>query len=465
MSSFDRRPEEMLRELEVLRPVLPAQAIQNFESAIAKYKAWRGAALDELLKLLEEDGGTKSALGWSDKCSTMRAAAPQHFESALNSIELGTEAAATGYRWQLTLMTNEGKFFEELGKANAAQVRDYLVKNKASLEEYTKTLDGKWRAIVDNGNKLQAEEQSIYSEMLESTRRIVADFAAAERTAAEQMVYAGTFPVMIAEKLGGPIAGFFNPPEGMGKAIELAAGHLRGKMMFWLDANRALWGRLANYKALVQAEKGGVLPLFKETRREVHAYWECNKIDLARDWMSRFRSSLEGEWISRCPTAGQQEDAKAFYNAAFERVDEHLKSVETVARLFEDTWSGVFKGALAPKTIDELVDSQSWRANADELIAIRTPEVVGDLLNKLEGYYEESLERPLNSLLDRVGDLPEPAREEARRAIEQAKKRVEESLKTRIHDMQRQIGESLRWFEPAQIQQALDRGELEGELD
>jgi hypothetical protein len=42
---------------------------------------------------------------------------------------------------------------------------------------------------------------------------------------------------------------------------------------------------------------------------------------------------------------------------------------------------------------------------------------------------------------------------------------VEESIRVRIKELQQQVGESLRWFEPSRIQLALDRGELENELD
>ena len=207
-----------------------------------------------------------------------------------------------------------------------------------------------------------------------------------------------------------------------------------------------------------------VLPLFKETRREVYEYWEKNKVDVARDWMTRFRESLESRWLGQLPTPGQQEDGKDFYKDAFERMEKHLKAVEAVAREFEEKWTGVFKGPLAPKTIDELVDSPVWNVNAQELIAIRTPEVVSEILENMDGYYEESFEQPLKSLESKIGDLPETARDEARRAIASARARVEEALRTRIKDLQRQVGESLRWFEPAEIQRALDRSELADDI-
>jgi hypothetical protein len=465
MSDFSRRPEEMLRELEVLRPLLPEQAVKNLQDAIAKYKSWRSEALGELLEVLEEDDDDESARRWIDQCSTLRAEAPEFFEDALNNIQLETEAAAAGYRWQLTLMANESKFFEELGRVNAAQVRDYLASNRESLAAYTRTLDEKWRAIVENGNRLQSEEKKLYDEMLETTRRMVADFVIAERTAKEKMSYAATFPLLIIEKLGGMAADLAGLPDGMGEAGEEAARIAREKLEAWLAANRALQGRMANYQALVKAESGGVLPLFKETRREVYEYWEKNKVEVARDWISKFRSSLESDWAARCPTSGQQEDARDFYKAALERVEKHLQAVESIARSFEDKWTGVFKGALAPKTIDELVDSQSWRVNAETLISIRTPEVITRILENLDGYYEESFTNPLAKLEDKARDLPDGAREETRKAVELARKRVVDSIHTRIKDMQKQVGDSLNWFEPDRIKQLLDRTELESDLD
>ena len=162
-----------------------------------------------------------------------------------------------------------------------------------------------------------------------------------------------------------------------------------------------------------------MLPLFKETRKQVYEYWDKNNIERARDWMKKFQSSLESEWVSACPTYAQQDDAKDFYKAAFERVEKHLKAVEYVAKRFEEKWNGVFKGALAPKTIDELVDSTAWRTNAETLISIRTPAVINDLLDKMDGYYEESFEAPLEKLKDKVEDLSGEAKEETLRAVDQ----------------------------------------------
>lgn len=465
MSDFSKRPDELLKEIEAIRSVLPEQAVKNLQEAVAKYKPWRREALEDLLKVLEEDDDDESARSWSDLCNTMRADAPEFFEDALKNIQLSAEGAAVGYRWQLTVMANEGKFFEALGKANSAQVRDYLTANRESLKAYTETLDQKWRAIVDEGNKLQSEEKKLYEEMLAMTRRIVEEFTATERTYQEKIRYVGQFPLLAVEKLGGTAADLVGLPDGAGEAAEKAAEWLREKNQAWIESNKALQGRAANYRSLVQAEKGGVLPLFKETRKQVYEYWDKNDIERARDWMKKFQSSLESEWVSACPTYGQQDDAKDFYKAAFERIEKHFKAVEDVAKRFEEKWNGVFKGALAPKTIDELVDSTAWRTNAETLISIRTPAVINDLLDKMDGYYEESFEAPLEKLKDKVEDLSGEAKEETLRAVDRARKRVEESVRARIKAFQSEVGASLKWFEADEIKKTLDRADLEDGLD
>jgi hypothetical protein len=135
VADFSKRADELLKEIEAIKSVLPEQAVKNLQDAVDKYKSWRRDALEDLLAVLEEDDEDESARSWSDLCNAMRADAPEFFEDALKNIQLSAEGAAAGYRSQLTVMENEGKFFEALGKANAAQVRDYLCATRESLRE------------------------------------------------------------------------------------------------------------------------------------------------------------------------------------------------------------------------------------------------------------------------------------------------------------------------------------------
>jgi len=464
------RADELSKEIDgILTPVLPEQAIRNIRDALAVYMPRRRECLDDLLKILadESESTRETARAWTERCNSTRSAIPGIFENILRNIMLPTEAAAVGYRWHLTLVANEDKFFAALAKVNAAEVRDYLVANRQNLKSYTDTLDQKWRTIVGEGNKLQTDEKKVYDEMVDMTKRIVSEFAESERTMYEQTRQGGNLVLKGVEKGADIIEWVFDLPEGTADVLEKAAEALRERNEKWLEGNQYLQGRLANYKALVQAEKGGVLPLFKETRRQVYEYWDRNNAERARDWLAKAKSSLE-EWLTACPTYGQQDDAKRFYEEAFKLVEKHLNNVEAVASEFESTWNGVFKGALAPTTIDELIDTAAWRMNAETLAAIRTPSVVDELVKKMDGYYEESLAAPLEKLREHVQEIKEltdDQRAEALRAVDLVRKRAEDSVKARVKTLQQQVAASLNWFQPDAIQKSFDRTEMQGSLE
>jgi hypothetical protein len=325
-------------------------------------------------------------------------------------------------------------------------------------------LDQKWRAIVGEGNKLQSEEKKLYDEMVEMTKKIVSEFAAAERTVYEKTRQGGNYVLTAAEKGAKLIAYVLDLPDGTDDAIEKAAEALREANEKWLEGNQYIQGRLANYRSLVQAEKGGVLPLFKETRKQVYEYWDKYNPERARDWIAKAKRSLE-DWLTACPTHAQQDDAKRFYEEAFKALEKHLKNVEAIASEFESKWNGVFKGALATTTIDELLDTASWRMNAETLVAIRTPSVVDELVKKMDGYYEESFAAPIEKLRQQVDGLSDEHKAEALRAVELVRKHVEESVRARVKSLQQQVAASLNWFQPDSIQKSFDRSDLQGSLD
>jgi hypothetical protein len=467
MADFTGRAEELLKEIEgSLQPVLPEQAIRNIRDAVGVYMPQRRDCLEDLLKILadESESNPETARAWTDRCNVMRAAVPGIFDNVLRNIVLPTDAAAVGYRWHMTLVANEDRFFAALANVNAAQVRDYLVANRQSLKSYTDVLDQKWRAIVGEGNKLQSDEKKLYDEMLEMTKKIVSDFAAAERTVYESARQGGNVVLTVAEKGAKVIEQVLGLPDGVSDSIETTATVLREENERWLAGNQYILGRMANYRSLVQAEKGGVLPLFKETRRQVYEYWDRNNAERARDWLARAKRSLE-DWLSACPTPAQRDDAKRFYEEAFKAVETHLKNVETLASEFESKWNGVFKGALAATTIDELLDTASWRMNAEMLVAIRTPSVVDELVKKMDGYYEESFAAPLDKLKQTVEGLSDERKAEAVRAVDLVRKRVEESVKARVKSLQQQVASSLNWFQPEAIQRSFDREDMHGSLE
>ncbi|MCP3136656.1 hypothetical protein [Pyxidicoccus xibeiensis] len=466
MPDYTSRADEMLKEIEAIQNKLPEDAARKLREAMSQYLSLRKACLDDLVKLVEDESSsnTSAAGQWRSRCEAVRSALAEPFENALRNLELPAPAAAAGYGWQMGNKVKEEQFFAALTEINVATVRDYLVANHQSLKEYSQTLDEKWKRITSETDTLQSEEQKAYQAMLQMTREIIKKFAEEERTLYEKARQAGQFVLSGAEQ-GLDLLGEFIPwMKGVAAVISPAAERLKQLNEFWLQTNSMLFGRMGNYQSLVQAERGGILPLFKETRRQVEEYWQKNGLERAREMLNGGKSSLDG-WLSACPTPAQKEDARRFYDAAYASLEKHLKNVEAVASEFERKWNGVFKGALSPSVADELIDGSAWRINARTLAEIGTPALVTSMVEKLDGYYEESFEEPLAHLRAQVKEFPEASRTDALRALDEVQKSVESSVRERIKALQQSVLSSLDWFRPGALEKAFSREDLRDALE
>lgn len=468
MPDYTSRADELIKEIEALQPRLPEEAAKKMRQAVADYLALRKACLDDLLQIASDQGSsTRETAGrWTDRCNSMRSSILQPFENQLKSIT-PPEALAIVSEWQGKTVTNEDKFFSSLAGVNAASVRDYLVANQQSLKDYTQTLDEKWKKITGEEDKLHTEEQKAYKEMLELTNKVVKDLSEKHRTAYEQIRKAEqeVLDVLKVEKAADVILKALDIKlHGAGSVIKSAAQTVGLFNQIWLETNPAILGRMANYQALVQAEKGGVLPLFKETRKQVAEYWEKNGIDKAKNMVSGARSSLDN-WLSSCPTSAQKDDAKRFYDAVYSAIEKHIAAVETTASEFEKKWNGVFKGALSSTVVDDLIDFNEWKMNARTFVEAGTFAAVDDLVKQMDGYYSSSFQDSLGQLKEMVSGLPEGSRAGALEAVEALRKEIESTIRDRIVAMHQQIANSLNWFQPGAIEKAFDRSELKGALE
>jgi len=465
MSDYTSHAAELLKEIDEMASKLPEEATKKLREAVYAYMPLRKSCLEELLTFITDDSTSNkdNASRFKSRCETMRSAVAQPFEDALKNIVLSTEAAAAGYGWQMSNKVKEEQFFSGLSGVNVAEVRDYLVSNKQSLEEYTKTLDEKWKTIKSKEDDLQTEEQKNYQEALDMTNRIIAEFATQERTLKEDFSKAGSYALTGLQK-GSSIVEWIlqqliNAPDGTGKLIELISEKLNETNKKWLETNAAIVGRIVNYKNLVQAEKGGILPLFKETRKEVSEYWDKYGVEKAETKYKGAKDTLDN-WISACPTSAQKEDGKSFSEAALSALEKHMSNVKSVASTFESNWNGVFKGALKTDVIDELIETAPWRMRAKTLVEINTPDVVARFLENMNGYYEGSLEEPLDKLRDYVKTFPSEQQDDALKVIDACKASMEKAVRDRIKNMQQEIGASLNWFKASSIEETFNRDEL-----
>jgi hypothetical protein len=468
MPDYTSRADELTKEIDALQPRLPEEVTKKMHQAVYDYLPLRKACLDELLEIAsDQSSSNKETAGrWTGRCNTMRSSVIQPFENQLKSIT-PPEALVIVSEWQGKTVTNEDKFFSTLAGVNAASVRDYLVANQQSLKDYTQTLDEKWKKITGEEDTLHAEEQKAYKEMLELTNKVVKELSEKHKTAYEQIRKAEqeVVDILKVEKAADVIMSVLEIKlPGAGAVVKSVAQTVGLFNQVWLESNPAILGRMANYQSLVQAEKGGILPLFKETRKQVAEYWEKNGIDKAKNMVSGARSSLDS-WLSSCPTSAQKDDAKRFYDAVYSAIEKHIQAVEASASEFEKKWNGVFKGALSATVVDDLVDSKEWSLNAKEFVEAGTFAVVNDLVKQMDGYYSSSFQDSLGRLKEMVSGLPEGSRAGALEAVEALRKDIESSIRDRIVAIHQQIAGSLNWFQPSAIEKAFDRSELKRALE
>lgn len=463
MGNYTSRAAELLEGIERAER-LPEAAAAAMRQAVSDYMPQRAACLTALCALLSDERAdhAENVRSWKEQCDRMRSTSQSIFDKVSRNLVLETDAAVAVYGWQMQAMQNEDGFFAALAETEAAPARDELVAHARSLRDYTEVLEQKWKRIVDDEKELHSEQAVVHQDMVRLVRDVISELAERDRTLMERAAQFANVVTRVATE-GNTLLLLRVKPD-VENLIEWGAEALKAATGRWLEANRYLDARWANLAALVQAEKGGVLPLFRETRREVALYKDRRNLDKAKSCFERGADSLEG-WRSDRATPAQQGDAEAFREAAVAALEARLAAVREVVEQFEKRWSGVFDGALSSSVADELLDTPAWMINARTLVEIGTPTLVRDALARMDGYLQVSFEEPLAALQGAALALPEAQRQDALSAVEGVHDQVKASIRDRILELRKTVGESLSWFEPAAIEASFDRSALRKEIE
>jgi hypothetical protein len=476
MPDYSARGAEFLREIEALAPALPPPVLASMRDLVSNYLPKRNACLEDLLRLVEDDssGNKDNVTKWQDRCGSMRSSINGFFDKVAGSAPITEEQKARIDRWQFSAIASEDKFFSKLGSVRIASIRDYLVANRQSLTTYTGELEQKWRALVDNEKQLQSDEQRVYAEMLDRVKGSIRELAEKERTAREKaVVVAEGVRRVAADSAGAKVVGGFAKMllAQIGITTSLQSDTIKQMAAYpavyvdvWLATNDHILGRIRQFESLVNAEKGGVLPLFKETRRQVYEYWERNNAGRAKEMIDKGRVSLD-EWLAACATDGLRDDAQRFYNDVYSRTETHLKAVQSIARDFEARWEGVFKGALAVRTCDEFVDAAGWRTRAAELASVQLGSVAESMKAKMDGYYEESFALPLTQLKELVRDSNEPEKDEVIRVVDALITQAKTEIGNRVQQMRQEIDRTRALLEGGNFPNLLAHGDMKASME
>jgi hypothetical protein len=487
MADYTRRGKELKDAIDALQPKPPEDVAAKLRRAVDDYVALRAACLVDLINLVTDESTSNrdNAARWRDRCSTMRGAVQTPFDNASNSVSSAPDDVKTAVNaWKSVAVMNEEKFFETLSKVNVAEVRDYLVENAVKLESYTKALDERWRKITADEKGVRSEEQKLYQDMLASVRKVIAELATSERTFQEKVAQVAAANSELAKE-------GYEFTKQFVAALASNEVNLPSKYAEWMvqwsqrienwitsffpsqisDAHAKImqlaneWmARVATYERLVQIEKAGILPFFKETRKEVYEFWRTDGSERAEAMIKSARESLD-RWLSDgSPTAAQKEEAKSFCELAYNAAGKHIDKVKSIARAFEDRWEGVFKGPFKVTTMDELVDAETWRMNARTLVEASTFACVDAYFDHLNMYYENSFAESLSELETAMRQLPPVPQAEALRIVGKLKELSEREISARIKALRDQAKSSLAPLGNDQIKKLFDRSGLEGWL-
>ncbi len=454
----------MLSDMESVRP-LGDEARRRHTEAIAQYMQSRNPCLNALLELIKDDnaGNRQNAPRWTSLCASMDRVPEDCFiaEIRILSAMVGVSPATLGEQAGRIIQT-EKQFFSTLANVNVAAVRDYLVANAQDLQTYTDGLSRAWEEIKQQSEEAHQDERDSYKEILELVNEGALRLAEDKNSLREKAAEIASRVFEATGRVASIIEYILNLPEGTGDLIEKIMEFLKDRTEAWSKWNQYLAERYDKYRSLVDREKGGALPIFKECRQQVYDYWNEKGTKASRVWPNTARSSIDN-WRSSCPTTGQRDDADRFSADVYKAIDEQWKKVEAVGKTFEEKWNGVFQGPLTPTTQDKLTDSIAWKQNANSLIAVGVVELAQAFLKDSDDVYGASLTEPIRQLQEAAEKLPDEVEHkgEAVQAVIALRDKIRSEVADRLKSLQEQIDKAAKQLDRNTVEKLFDRSDIE----
>lgn len=456
----------MLEAPKSINPPLPDEYYSAYRDAVGNYMSMRNGCLNALLELVadESTGNTDNASRWRTLCSDALSGIEGCFRDQLelvSKIDGPNDLPALG-GVAVRAVDEEKQFFTRLADVNAAAMRDRLVCNAEELKQYTEQLGDIWERIMSDVEDSNKEQRASYDEIVALAKKAVNQLAEADRTQKEKAEKTGSKILWYASKLAGPVATALNIPipDLAQSTFDILTEWGSAYLDLWTEIHPQLLTRLANYRSALSREEGGVLPVFRQCREQVHSYWNERGTRVSSVWPDLARASLD-DWKSRCATSAQRDDADRFSADVYSKIKDRWRCVKDVADDFEKKWTGVFYGALAPTTQDQLTDAPHWKESCDALVSMEISEIGRAFLNNCDEIYGASLSDPIAQLKSAADNLPDEPKAQVKEAIQKIEEKIQSEIKDRIAALHQGIGKTLDWFTPDSIRQTFDRSELE----
>ncbi|MEO5969737.1 MAG: hypothetical protein ABIQ95_07390, partial [Bdellovibrionia bacterium] len=342
--NYDGRRYEMLSTLESLK--LEPRWQESIQSKLVAYFDYREQVLYDALPIIQNDSTSDrdQAAKWRDHFSK---AAPEASKLIYEALQNAMPSSALNF---ITSNANfEADFFSKLGNMPAAKLRDRILVYRETFDKESRSLSDKWREVDSLDQSIDSMGRSAQNELRElyqqTSRDVAASSISTEKWIRSLTEIVSTLPVT---------------PSFVGIIIE------------FMKLLEALETRTESYAARLRdiySNEERVILVFNNTRKDVSSFLKTMNLSLLQNEMNEMLIGTDQAGRSTV-TSGQQADAAKFYGSLSPILKAHYERFEDAFEDFVSEFDHIFFNALGDKTIETLLEPQSWRDWSDNVRGI-----------------------------------------------------------------------------------------------
>ncbi|MEE8525163.1 MAG: hypothetical protein V3T72_14595, partial [Thermoanaerobaculia bacterium] len=379
MANYGNRPAELAKYLADVSEGVDERIVAKLGACI---KTWGDKREDHLEALVDftyraSAGNLGTPKKWDQRVTAARGEVSRLFGDAVKDLMLPPPLQLFWF----AALTAEDEFFETLGEVETAQLLDGLLKHQDVLSKLIGELVDKWEFLLDRDGVFQQGQQALIQRADQIVQKLIGELDSHYAKLAENAAKLQRIIKRIADKVE-DTAGMQLLVEALKKLIEAIMGSelpeeanipieesIR-RYQLWaekLAADKERYREVVkSYKDALSSEKGSVLTLFNNTRRDVETYRDDNDLSEAKVRYDQAKGQL-ADWAGKRSTAGQRADAAALSGKIFKHIDDDWKVTVDLDKDFLVRFSGMFFGPLGNQTIEDLAERYLFEREVDRL--------------------------------------------------------------------------------------------------
>jgi hypothetical protein len=445
-AGYDARGSELKQTL--AKDALTSQQERDvLQHALDSYLGAREKCLDELVGIVAETstGKTRQESAWETRIDDCEVDASK-LAGAIESISGTPSPAARTFADEAAVQ--EQRFFETLKATKVAERRDHLIENQKNVVALRDQLREEWEALKSQDDEIDAQEKEVADQIEEALQHGAEEAARQHRTIKERVAanlgtisrFTRTWGKGIVALLGLLTGADLQTLKDAIAGISGSAPQIEATTQNYVEANLAYVNRVAEYKALVQSERGGVFVLFKEFRDSTQRFVDNHGFDKAQEEYQQASDAMS-EWASLAESPGARSDAEAFGKDVMEKLTGHLEKTKTEFNTFVSQNKDRFFGPISPDITKALTEPRVWQDWQQSIQGLDLAAKLSQWRDQADTFFGIS-----NSSLS-----------------SEDQKYLEELIQARINELLKAIDEDKKI--PAQLQLDFDRSGLDGDLE